>query len=160
MTQSCEVIPMGSGVQAANQQAVSNQAALFISNELLPMMASFFPKSAQQINGNLVGHAISYGMMLKGIPVGVIRGSVCDLAEKEPDGFAPEPQKLKRLCMLAMDGDQPNGHKLEISIRSLEMRAQVMALNGFISDSEVVGEVETLKASYEAKGFEVTGRVF
>lgn len=159
MTQSFEVIPMASSIQPFSQQSFE-PAELFVANELLPMMSSLFPKSASQINSNLAGHGIAYSMMIKGIPVGVVKRVLCDLAEREPERFAPEPQQLKRLCLLAMNGSQSNHAKQEVSIRSLEMQAQVKALTGEISDSEVIACTEQLAAHYRSKGFEVTGRVF
>lgn len=150
---------MGGMVQRADDQVVSNPAALFISNELLPMLASFFPKSAAQINNNLSGHAITYGMMLKGFPAGVVRTAVCQLAEHDPDGFAPIPQKLKSLCEAAMGNDAPEPVKT-VSIRALEMRAEHKALIGEIGDKEIAAYVQKLARNLEGQGFVITGRVF
>lgn len=152
---------MNTAIQVRNENPVSPQLATFIADELLPMLVAFWPKSANQINGNLAGNGLAYGMKLKGFFPRLVRDVVNDLDNREPDReFAPKPQELRQLCIAAANPEPVKEFRPEVSIRSLEMQAQVMALNGFISDSEVAGEVETLKASYEAKGFEVTGRVF
>lgn len=160
MTRHCEVIPMGKSVQAADQPAVTNNAALFISTELLPMMISLWPKSANQINSNLPGNGIAYGMMLKGVLPRQIRDAVVALAEREPAReYAPEPQLLKRLCLTATTDQACKATKPEASIRAIELQAQVAALNGEISDSEISTYTAHLADRYRARGFEITGRI-
>jgi len=160
MTQSFEVIPMSTAIQARNDHPVSDAAALFISNELLPMMTGFWPKSANQINSNLTGNGIAYGLMLKGFSARQIREVVIALAEREPSrDFAPEPQLLKRLCMQALN-KQEGTSMPEISIRALELQAQVKALRGEIADSDVADHVRLLAGKAESQGYQVTGRAF
>lgn len=160
MTNHCEVIPMGSALQQQSEQLVSDSAALFISNELLPALIGFWPKSINQINGNFAGNGIAYGMKLKGFPPRLIMQVVSDLDDREPSrDFAPEPQLLKRLCMQALN-KQEGISMPEISIRSLELQAQVKALRGEIADSEVSAHVQMLAGKAESKGYQVTGRAF
>ena len=160
MTQSFEVIPMSTAIQARNDHPVSDAAALFISNELLPMMTGFWPKSVNQINSNLTGNGIAYGLMLKGFSARQIREVVISLAENEPSReYAPEPQLLKRLCIQVFH--KPEGSQMpEVSIRALELQAQVKALRGDIADSEVSAHVQMLAGKAESKGYQVTGSAF
>ena len=159
-TQSSEIISMNSGVQQRNDKPVSDPMALFVAKELLPMMSGFWHKSAAQLNGNLTGNGLAYGMMLKGISVGVIRNVVFSQAESNRE-FAPTPQELKQLCLSVLNKAAPEGSsRREASIRALEMQAQVKALVGEISDAEISRFTQALTARYEREGFVITGRVF
>lgn len=154
MTQSYDVIP------ARPDQPVSDAAALFVSNELLPMMIGFWPKSANQINGNLTGNAIAYGMMLKGISPKQIRNAVVALADREPSReYAPEPQLLKRLCMETMQ-PQTQMTGFIASITALEMQVYVMCVNGQIPRTKIDAEaaLTDLIDGVYAKGGTVDGR--
>ncbi len=157
MTRNSEVVLMNAAVRATDDNPVSNGAAIFIANELIPMMLGFWPKSSNQINGNLTGSAMAYGLMTKGFSAKEIRAVIIAQAETSRE-FAPTPQELKQLCQLA-NCNQEDSQRPEASIRALELQAQVKALNGEISDSEVAGYVKTLTARYETKGFVVTGRI-
>lgn len=156
-----EVVPMNTAVQQRSESPVGPQLATFIADELLPMLVAFWPKSANQINGNLAGNGLAYGMKLKGFSPRQIRNAVNDLDDREPDReFAPKPQELRQLCVAAANPDAGKEFIPEASIRALEMRAQVMALNGEISDGEIAEKVNALRSGYESKGFAVTGRMF
>lgn len=160
MTNHYEVIPTGSALQLQTDQLVSDDAALFISNDLLPALIGFWPKSSNQINGNVAGNCIAYGMKLKGLLPRLIMQVVSDLDDREPSrDFAPEPQLLKRLCMQAMN-KQEGTSMPEVSIRALELQAQVKALRGEIADSEVSAHVRMLAGKAESQGYQVTGRAF
>ena len=156
-----EAVPTNTAVQQRNESPVGPQMATFIADELLPMLVAFWPKSANQINGNLAGNGLAYGMKLKGFSPRQIRNAVNDLDDREPDReFAPKPQELRQLCVAAANPDAGKEFIPEASIRALEMRAQVMALNGEISDGEIAEKVNALRSGYESKGFAVTGRMF
>ncbi len=157
-TRFSEVMPMNTGVQQRYDNPVSDPMALFVAKELLPMMSGFWHKSAAQLNNNLTGNGLAYGMMLKGISVGLIRNVVLTQAESNRE-FAPTPQELKQLCLSVLDKATPEvSSRREASIRALEMQAQAKALVGEISDAEVVGFTRALKIKYEKDGFVVTGR--
>lgn len=155
-----EVIPMNTVIQQRQETPVSPQLATFVADELLPMLVAFWPMSASQINGNLTGNGIAYGLKLKGFSPRLVREVVNALDDREPSRqWAPKPQELRQFCMAATNPEPAKEYRPEASIRSLEMQAQVMALNGEISDSEIAETVSALIASYEAKGFEITGRI-
>ena len=98
--------------------------------------------------------------MLKGFSARQIREVVISLAENEPSReYAPEPQLLKRLCIQVFH--KPEGSQMpEVSIRALELQAQVKALRGEIADSEVSAHVKMLAGKAESQGYQVTGRAF
>nr|WP_321238777.1 hypothetical protein [uncultured Tolumonas sp.] len=157
-TQSSDVIPMNTGVQLRDDKPISEPMALFVAKELLPMMSGFWHKSAAQLNNNFTGNGLAYGLMLKGISVGLIRSVVVAQAESSRE-FAPTPQELKQLCLSVMNQAMPQEtYRKEASIRALEMQAQAKALRGEISDAEIPGFTRVLQARYERDGFVVSGR--
>lgn len=159
-TQSSDVIPMNAGVQPRNDKPVSDSMALFVAKELLPMMSGFWHKSAAQLNNNFTGNGLAYGMMLKGISVGLIRSVVVTQAESNRE-FAPTPQELKQLCLSVMNQALPQDtYRKEASIRALEMQAQAKALKGEISDAEIPDFTRALQARYEREGFDIIERKF
>lgn len=151
---------MGTVIQTRQDRPVSPQLATFIADELLPMLVAFWPMSASQINGNLTGNGIAYGLKLKGFSPRLVRDVVNDLDDREPSRqWAPKPQELRQLCMAAANPEPAKEYRPEVSIRALELQAQVKAMNGEISDSEVAGYTKSLVAKAETKGHLVTGRV-
>lgn len=50
-----------------------------------PLMAGYWPKSSNQLNSNLRGNAMAYGVMLKGFSANAIREAITDLADKNHD---------------------------------------------------------------------------
>ena len=140
MTTSFEPVPVGSTNLAQlleRDDGITPNAALFIANELLPMMVVLWPKSTSQINNNLVGNAKSYAHMLKGLSIKTIRDAVIALAEREPHrDFAPEPQYLKSLCKPATKQYLPNNQTgFVVSMSALEMRVYVLCVTGKIRKS-------------------------
>jgi hypothetical protein len=130
MTPSCEVVSLP---ELAQVSPLSNQNTLFITNELLPLLASLFPKSANQLNSNAVGHALGYGFMLKGFMPNQIRAVVIELAEREPDRYAPIPQELKQLCVGRFHANRPaveQKNRFIASMSSIEMQVCVGVLTG------------------------------
>ena len=151
---------MSTAIQQRQECPVSPQLATFIADELLPMLVAFWPMSASQINGNLTGNGIAYGLKLKGFTPRQIREVVNELDDREPSRqWAPKPQELRQLCMAAVNPEPAKEYRPEVSIRALELQAQVKALNGEISDSEVAEYTKSLVARAEAKGHLVTGSV-
>lgn len=153
-----DVIPMGSGV-TAGALAVSDRMSVFIADELIPLMAGYWPKSANQLNSNLRGNAMAYGVKLTGFSANEIREAINLLADKDPDrDFAPPPQELKKLCV----GDvQPASQvaKFIASMSSLEMQICTKCLSGQIEKTQqaVDTELNAMIESVYVKGGEVVG---
>lgn len=153
-----DVIPMNSGV-TAGAMAVSDRMSVFIADELIPLMAGYWPKSSNQLNSNLRGNAMAYGVMLKGFSANAIREAITDLADKNPDrDFAPPPQELKKLCLVDA---QPASQvaKFIASMSSLEMQICTKCLSGQIEKTQqaVDAELNAMIESVYAKGGEVVG---
>ena len=88
-------------MQPRPELVISDRMTKFLADELIPLMAGLWHKSANQLNVNLRGNAMAYGVMLKGFSANVIRDEVAALADREPDrDFAPSPQELKKLCAM------------------------------------------------------------
>ncbi len=157
-TPSCDVVHL-SDVSRVDQSGGDN-GTLFIANEMIPMMASLFIKSANQLNANLAGHAIAYRAMLRGIQAGLILDVLIELAGREPDRFAPTPQELKRMCLEKTGAVKPRAQRAFIaSMASLEMQVCVKCLNGEIDKTQqaVDAEINKLIELVHGKGGEVSG---
>lgn len=148
---------MNSGIGGA--VVLSDRMSVFIADELIPLMAGYWPKSANQLNSNLRGNAMAYGTMLKGFSANEILNAITDLADKNPDrDFAPSPQELKKLCMVDA---QPVSQvaKFTASMSSLEMQVCTKCLNGQFEKTQQAVDVElnAMIESVYAKGGEVVG---
>lgn len=153
-----DVIPMAQVVpQQANQ--VSDRMAVFIADELIPLMAGFWHKSANQLNSNLRGNALAYGAMLKGFTANEIRDSISALADEDPDReFAPLPQELKKICLSRRE-PEPDKRAFIASMSSLEMQICAKCLNGQVASTQAAVDAE-LNAMIELiykKGGTVSG---
>jgi hypothetical protein len=132
MTPSCEVVSM-----PEKASLLSHQSTLFITSELLPLLASLFVKSASQLNQNIQGNALGYGLMLKGFSPAQIRTVVLELAEREPERFAPTPQELKKLCQQRwMDRAEQRTGKFVVSMAAIQMGVTVDVLAGRVADRD------------------------
>ena len=67
---------MGSALQSRSDQVISDRMTKFLAEELIPLMAGLWLKSANQLNSNLRGNAMAYGVMLKGFSANEIREAV------------------------------------------------------------------------------------
>lgn len=153
------MIPMGSALQSRSDQVISDRMTKFLAEELIPLMAGLWHKSANQLNSNLRGNAMAYGVMLKGFSANEIREAVTLLADKDPDReFAPLPQELKRLCVAAAE-PEIKPVKFIASMSSLEMQVCTKCLNGQIEKTQqaVDAELSAMIESVYAKGGEVVG---
>ena len=153
------MIPMGSALQSRSDQVVSDRMTKFLAEELIPLMAGLWHKSASQLNSNLRGNAMAYGVMLKGFSANEIRDAVMSLADKESDReFAPLPQELKRLCVAATY-PETKPVKFIASMSSLEMQVCTKCLSGQIEKTQqaVDAELNAMIESVYAKGGEVVG---
>ena len=158
-TNHSDVILIGSALQSRSDQVVSDRMTKFLAEELIPLMAGLWHKSASQLNSNLRGNAMAYGVMLKGFSANEIRDAVMSLADKESDReFAPLPQELKRLCVAATY-PETKPVKFIASMSSLEMQVCTKCLSGQIEKTQqaVDAELNAMIESVYAKGGEVVG---
>ena len=154
-----DVIPINSTLQTQNDLVISDRMTKFLAEELIPLMAGLWHKSANQLNSNLRGNAMAYGVMLKGFSANEIREAVTLLTDKEPDReFAPLPQELKRLCVAATE-PEIKPVKFIASMSSLEMQVCTKCLIGQIEKTQqaVDAELNAMIESVYAKGGEVVG---
>ena len=154
-----DVIPINSTLQTQNDLVISDRMTKFLAEELIPLMAGLWHKSANQLNSNLRGNAMAYGVMLKGFSANEIREAVTLLTDKEPDReFAPLPQELKRLCVAATE-PEIKPVKFIASMSSLEMQVCTKCLSGQIEKTQqaVDAELSAMIESVYAKGGEVVG---
>ena len=159
ITSHSDVTPIGVAIQSRTDQIVSDRMAKFLAEELIPLMAGLWHKSASQLNSNLRGNAMAYGVMLKGFSANEIRDAVMSLADKESDReFAPLPQELKRLCVAATY-PETKPVKFIASMSSLEMQVCTKCLIGQIEKTQqaVDAELNAMIESVYAKGGEVVG---
>ena len=154
-----DVIPINSTLQTQNDLVISDRMTKFLAEELIPLMAGLWHKSANKLNSNLRGNAMAYGVMLKGFSANEIREAVTLLTDKEPDReFAPLPQELKRLCVAATE-PEIKPVKFIASMSSLEMQVCAKCLSGQIEKTQqaVDAELNAMIESVYAKGGEVVG---
>ena len=159
ITSHSDAILIGSALQSRSDQVVSDRMTKFLAEELIPLMAGLWHKSASQLNSNLRGNAMAYGVMLKGFSANEIRDAVMSLADKESDReFAPLPQELKRLCVAATY-PETKPVKFIASMSSLEMQVCTKCLSGQIEKTQqaVDAELNAMIESVYAKGGEVVG---
>ena len=159
ITSHSDAILIGSALQSRSDQVVSDRMTKFLAEELIPLMTSLWHKSASQLNSNLRGNAMAYGVMLKGFSANEIRDAVMSLADKESDReFAPLPQELKRLCVAATY-PETKPVKFIASMSSLEMQVCTKCLSGQIEKTQqaVDAELNAMIESVYAKGGEVVG---
>jgi hypothetical protein len=132
MTPSCEIVSM-----SKQASPLSNQSTLFITSELLPLLASLFVKSASQLNQNIQGNALGYGLMLKGFSPAQVRTVILELAEREPERFAPTPQELKKHCLQRWtDRVEQQTGKFVVSMAAIQMGVTVDVLAGKVADRD------------------------
>jgi len=154
-----DVIPLSTAIQSRNETEISDRMVKFLAEDLIPLMAGLWPKSANQLNSNLRGNAIAFGVMLTGLSANEIRNAVIALARNDPDReFAPPPQELKRLCFSGVEQELKQV-KFIASMTSLEMQVCVKCLNGEIDKTQqaVDTEINKLIELVHGKGGEVSG---
>lgn len=156
-----EVIPMNTGIQQSQSAVLGNQMSIFVADELLPMMLSLWPAGGKLLDSNITGNALAYGLMLRGLPVGVVRETLISLAASDPDrAYAPKPQELRKLCLSQL-APAPEKHTgFIVSMSALEMQVCVMCLSGKVAKtlSAVDSAIASLSAGVIAKGGVVDGK--
>ena len=143
-------------------QRTADPLALFLANELFPMMIAFWPASANQLDSNAAGTAAAWALTIKGFPVGLVREAVLQLADDVDRQFAPRPAEVKALMASMMQATQPTEPTGQtISIRACEMIAEVRVLKceGAAPAELVAAELASLQTSLRQRGVTVTGRI-
>ena len=158
MTPRCDVAPTSGAMTRSDAQAVTDRMASFLADELFPLMAGLWPASANQLDGNARGAAMAFGQLLKGFTPSQIREAVLALANEADRQFAPRPVDVRRVCV-ELGGAAGEAVVPCVSIRALELQAEVLVLHGQIARAELPHYVENLAAQAMGRGHKVTGRV-
>lgn len=145
-TPSCEIMSINRSVSLVDQQ-ISEPMAVFLAEELLPMMAGFWPASAVQLTNNAKGNALAYGVMLKGYTAKQIKDAVVKLAEDSSRQFAPRPIELQNECL--RKNIDNNSAKIAPSRRMLEMQVDAMIYQGVINTNDKYQSLFALFEKYD-----------
>ncbi|MGL6378239.1 hypothetical protein [Aeromonas hydrophila] len=135
---------------------------MFLADELLPLMAGLWPASANQLDGNVRGVAMAWGLQLSGFTADQITDAVMELASETNRQFAPRPAEVKAAIMASLVAAQPVAPTGQtISIRACEMIAEVRVLkrSGAAPAELVAAELASLQESLRLRGVTVTGRI-
>lgn len=143
---------------------VSPGMTMFLADELLPLMAGLWPASANQLDGNVRGVAMAWGLQLSGFTADQITDAVMALASDTGRQFAPRPAEVKAEITASMAAAQPvvpTGQT--ISIRACEMEATVRVylrvgkVDELVTDDAVAAELESILSDKRLSGVTVTG---
>ena len=141
---------------------VSSGMTMFLAEELLPLMAGLWPASANQLDGNVRGVAMAWGLQLSGLTADQITDAVMELASDTKRQFAPRPAEVKEAILAQVKASQPVAPTGQtISIRACEMIAEVRVFKREHSASAdlVAAELANLLAELRQRGVTVTGRI-
>lgn len=145
---------------------VSSGMTMFLAEELLPLMAGLWPASANQLDGNVRGVAMAWGLQLSGFTADQITDAVMALASDTNRQFAPRPAEVKAAIMTSLAASQPvvpTGQT--ISIRACEMEATVRVylrvgkVDELVTDDAVAAELQSILSDKRRAGVTVTGRI-
>ncbi|WP_394295903.1 hypothetical protein [Aeromonas salmonicida] len=148
----------------ANQDApqISDRMAVFMAEELLPLMAGSWPASANQLDANARGVALAWGGVLRGFTPAQIREVVQDMAADADRQFAPRPAEVRSEILRRLPAAAPvESTRLAISIRACEMEATVTVLqrDGVVTSDAVQVELERIITERRQRGYTITGRI-
>lgn len=135
---------------------------MFLAEELLPLMVGLWPASANQLDGNVRGVAMAWGLQLSGLTADQITDAVMELASDTKRQFAPRPAEVKEAILAQVKASQPVAPTGQtISIRACEMIAEVRVLKRERSACAdlVAAELASLLAGLRQRGVTVTGRM-
>ena len=136
--------------------------SVFLADELLPLMAGLWPASANQLDGNVRGVAMAWGLQLSGLTADQIIDAVMELASDTKRQFAPRPAEVKEAILAQVKASQPVAPTGQtISIRACEMIAEVRVLKRERTACAdlVAAELASLQAELRQRGVTVTGRM-
>lgn len=135
---------------------------MFLAEELLPLMAGLWPASSNQLDGNVRGVAMAWGLQLRGLTAEQITDAVLELAGDAKRQFAPRPAEVKEAVLARVSAGEPVAPTGQtISFRACEMIATVRVLerDPIASAELVAAEMGVLRAELGSRGVVITGRV-
>lgn len=145
---------------------VSSGMTMFLAEELLPLMAGLWPASANQLDGNVRGVAMAWGLQLSGLTADQITDAVMELASDTKRQFAPRPAEVKEAILARVKASQPVAPTGQtISIRACEMEATVRVylrvgkVDELVTDDAVAAELQSILTDKRRAGVTVTGRM-
>ena len=143
------------------EQRTADPIALFLANELFPMMTAFWPASANLLDSNASNTAQAWALMLRGFPVGLVREAVVVLAEDASRQFAPRPAEVKAAILQRNPVPKCAPAGRFISIRACEMQAEALVYvrDREVTDEAVQAELQPLLAQLHREGVTITGRM-
>lgn len=136
--------------------------AMFLADELLPLMAGLWPASANQLDGNARGVAMAWGLQLRGLTAEQISEAVMALANDTARQFAPRPAEVKAAAMAMMAPVQSAAQIGQaISVRACEMiaEARVFMRCGAVLPGQLQGEIDAVMGEMRQRGAVITGRL-
>lgn len=141
-------------IAKSNSDDLNKSMIAFAANELIPLMAAFWPKSSASMIANVSGNSVAYGMMLSGFTPSQIRLAVKFIYENEPNrDFPPEPMDLKKACINAtVEKPERDKQVFTASIAAIEMQIFVAVVSGKIKMSDIDRAIEWKKSKIIAAG--------
>lgn len=144
------------------QPLVSDRMAVFMAEELLPMMAGLWPASANQLDANARGVALAWGGVLRGFTPAQVREVVLDMAADVDRLFAPRPAEVRAEILRRLPPVvQTKPRQLQLSIAACEMEATVTVLrrDGEVTSDAVKIEMERILTDRRERGYTITGGI-
>lgn len=140
---------------------LSAHMSVFLADELLPLMAGLWPASANQLDGNVRGVAMAWGLQLSGLTADQITEAVLELAGDTSRQFAPRPAEVKAAILQRNPVPKCAPVGRQISIRACEMQAEAMVYvrDRQVTDEAVQAELQQLLAELRSEGVTITGRI-
>ncbi|MBV7439699.1 hypothetical protein [Aeromonas sp. sif2416] len=140
---------------------VSARMAVFLAEELLPLMAGLWPASANQLDSNARGVALAWGSLLKGFNAQQIREAMLQLGEDADRQYAPRPAEVRAVIQLRCPSPRAAPVGCQVSIRACEMEAEVRVFqrDRTVPADAVTRELEQVVAEKMRQGVAVTGKV-
>lgn len=154
MTHRCEVTPVVTALAPSDQPVVTGRMAVFLADELLPMIAGLWPASSAQLNANANGSAMAYGLVLRGHSPKAIREVVLGMVSDVERIYAPRPGEIRDALS---KGKDVTG--VTVSMAALAMMAKARQLRGEIGvgESALAAEISAEADKARASGVTVTG---
>lgn len=140
---------------------LSVNMSVFLADELLPLMAGLWPASANQLDSNVRGVAMAWGLQLSGLTPDQITEAVLELAGDTSRQFAPRPAEVKAAILQRNPVQKCAPAGRQISIRACEMQAEarVYVRDRQVTDEAVQAELQQLLAELRSEGVTITGRI-
>lgn len=139
---------------------ISTGMAMFLAEELLPLMAGSWPASASQLDGNARGVAMAWGAQLRGFTAQQIREVVLEMAGDVDRQFAPRPAEVRAAILLRTPVAKASPMGPQISFRACEMRAEasVYVRTRQVTCDATRTELMRVLAELRQRGVMITGR--